>query len=96
MTIRMQPTRTRKGVPFTVLVQVLDPAGNAVPNASVHGTLNMSTSDRERQDVEFSNAGGGLYRAQAKASIPGAWEVLLTAKRGSDRVQQYTPFQVEP
>jgi nitrogen fixation protein FixH len=96
MSIEMQPPRPRKDAPFTLLVRVLDPAGNAVPDASVHGVVTLSTADRGRQELDFTNAGGGLYRAQTKVSVAGAWEVLLTARRGNDRVLQYTPFQVAP
>ena len=96
MTIEMQPGRPQKNAPFTILVRVLDAAGNAVNNASVHGTITMSTADRGRQELDFNNAGGGLYKVETRVSNPGAWEVWLTASRGKDRVQQYTPFQVRP
>jgi nitrogen fixation protein FixH len=96
LTIEMRPPRPRKDAPFTLLVRVADPAGKAVSNASVHGSIVMSTADRGRQELDFSNAGDGLYRAETRVSFPGSWEVWLTATRGSDRVRQYTPFQVEP
>jgi len=96
MIIEMQPPRPQKNAPFTLLVRVLDPAGKAVNDATVQGTITMSTADRGRQEVDFSNAGGGLYRAETRVSTPGSWEVWLTASRGKDRVEQYTPFQVRP
>ena len=80
----MQPPRPRKGAPFTLLVRVLDPAGNPVADATVHGSVSLSTADRGRQELEFTNGGDGLYRAQTKVSVAGAWEVWLTARRGSD------------
>ena len=92
----MQPPRPRKDAPFTLLVRVLDQAGKAVSNASVHGSIVMSTADRGRQELDFRNAGDGLYRIETRIPVSGSWEVWLTATRGSDRVQQYTPFQVAP
>lgn len=92
----MQPPRPRKDAAFTLLVRVLDPAGNPVTDATVHGIVTLSTADRGRQELVFTNAGDGLYRAQTKVSDAGAWEVWLTARKGSDHVQQYTPFQVGP
>ena len=95
MTIEMQPPRPRKNAPFSLLVRVLDAAGNPVANATVHASVTMSNSDRGRQELDFSNAGGGLYRLETKVSVAGAWEAWLTARRGNDRVQQFTPFWVE-
>lgn len=96
MSIEMQPPHPRKDQPFTLLVRVLNPAGNAVTDASVHGVISLSTADRGRQEMDFTNVGGGLYEAQTKVAAAGAWEIWLTARHGHDRVQQYTPFQVKP
>jgi hypothetical protein len=94
MSVEMEPTRPQKNAPFVMRVRVFNAEGAPVSDASVHATITMSTAVRGRQELDFNNAGGGLYQAQTKVGAPGAWEVWLTAARGSDRVRQFTPFQI--
>jgi nitrogen fixation protein FixH len=95
MTLSTDPRKVVEEKPFTIRIQVSDPAGNPVSDAALHGVLTMSGMDHGKQELDFGSKGNGDYEASAVAAMQGPWELKVSAKRGVNVIQQTFPLQVE-
>lgn len=74
---------TRAGAPAVVLT-LRDKAGKPLEGLAVTGLLRRPATTRADRTLAFASAGDGVYAAPVTGLAPGAWDMEVTAARGSD------------
>jgi nitrogen fixation protein FixH len=75
-------------------LKLTDAAGKAVSGAQVKATLVMTTMDMGKNELIFTEQGGGDYQATAKFTMSGPWNALVDATAGGKSGQQTFPVVV--
>lgn len=95
LAISLDPPQPLDGKPFTVRLRVTDQLGKPVADATVHGSLTMSTMDMGKNEFDFRSQGDGNYEATATANMAGPWELKVQAKKGADVGEQVSSLVVK-
>ncbi len=87
--------------PATLLLEVLDKAGNAIRIDTITGKFLYPANSRYDVNVDLHQKNTDYYQAQVTLPKPGRWELVLTLRRGDERheVIAYTdvlPAQAKP
>lgn len=87
--------------PATLLLEVLDKAGNAIRIDTITGKFLYPANSRYDVNVDLHQQHTDYYQAQVTLPKPGRWELVLTLRRGDERheVIAYTdvlPAQAKP
>lgn len=61
-----------------------DKSGTVLRGLSVAGSLKRPTNDENDRDMIFQAMADGVYRAEAGALLPGAWDLSLNIADGAD------------
>jgi nitrogen fixation protein FixH len=94
MTLAFSPDPPVAGQETTIRVRLTDDAGKAVAGAQVKASLVMTTMDMGKNELTFTDQGGGAYQASAKFTMSGPWNTVVAATVGGQSGQQTFPVVV--
>jgi len=94
MTLALSPDPPVSGKDTNLHLRLADDAGKTVTGAQVKADLIMATMDMGQNEVAFADQGGGDYQAQAKFTMSGPWNAVVTAQAQGKSGQQTFPIVV--
>lgn len=72
-----------------VRLRLTDPEGTPIDQAAITPHVSMLDMDMEPQQMRVQQLGEGMYLAQIRFSMPGAWKIEIAAHAdGFDAVRQ--------
>lgn len=91
MQLKIDPPEPNPGKPAKFNVTLTDGEGKPVTGADVNVSLVMKTMDMGKNEFKLADKGNGDYQGEGKFGMSGDWNVVVTAKQGSQQAQQKFP-----
>lgn len=71
-----------------VVIKVADASGAPLAGAEVEGRLVRPVAKGHDLSLDFTDLGGGRYRATPRIALPGQWELRILVKRGAETLRR--------
>ncbi|MEJ2361931.1 MAG: FixH family protein, partial [Gammaproteobacteria bacterium] len=78
-----------------LMVMLKDDQHRAIDNARIRGRFLFPGDARRDKVFEMHPAGGGLYTADLKLGRAGTWDLILSIRRNSDKLELRTTTTIE-
>lgn len=88
MTLATNPEKPYEEDETVFVASLNDPSGQPVSGAEVKAELKMPSMDMGKNEFRLAEKGAGVYEGKGKFTMPGPWDVVVTAKHGEKSGRQ--------